>query len=90
MACQDIRVADMQRIVNAASIAQEGGRLHALISALVGVGIRGGYLANARLKEVHWQAGQDRPGVAPKVTMARGASRPLSPAARVLSFFRVM
>jgi hypothetical protein len=57
MACQDIRVADMQRIVNTASTAQEGGRLHALISALVGAGIRGGYLANARLKEVHWQAG---------------------------------
>jgi hypothetical protein len=48
MACQDIRVADMQRIVNAASTAQEGGRLHALVSALVGAGIRGGYLANAR------------------------------------------
>lgn len=68
--CQDIRVADMQRIVNAAPTAQEGGRLHALISALVGAGIRGGYLANARLKEVHWQAGQDRPGAAPKVTVA--------------------
>jgi integrase len=70
LACQDIRVADMQRIVNAASTAQEGGRLHALVSALVGAGIRGGYLANARLKEVHWQAGQDRPTAAPKVTVA--------------------
>jgi hypothetical protein len=70
MACQDIRVADMQRIVNAASTAQEGGRLRALISALVGAGIRAGYLASARLKEVHWQAGQDRPGAAPKVTVA--------------------
>jgi hypothetical protein len=68
LACQDIRVADMQRIVNAASTAQEGGRLHALVSALVGAGIRGGYLANARLKEVHWQAGQNRPTAAPKVT----------------------
>ena len=70
MACQDIRIADMQRIVNAASTAQEGGRLHALISALVGAGIRGGYLASAQLKEVHWQAGRDRPGAAPKVTVA--------------------
>jgi integrase len=70
MACQDIRVADMQRVVNAASTAQEGGRLHALVSALVGAGIRGGYLANARLKEVHWQAGQNRPTAAPKVTVA--------------------
>ena len=32
LACQDIRVADMQRIVNAASTAQEGGRLHAGVS----------------------------------------------------------
>jgi integrase len=70
LACQDIRVADMQRIVNAASTAQEGGRLHALVSALVGAGIRGGYLANARLKEVHWQAGRDRPGAVPTVTVA--------------------
>jgi integrase len=70
MACQDIRVADMQRVVAAASTAQEGGRLHALVSALVGAGIRGGYLANARLKEVHWQAGQNRPTAAPKVTVA--------------------
>jgi hypothetical protein len=38
----------MQRNVNAAPTAQEGGRLHALISALVGSGIGGGYLANAR------------------------------------------
>jgi len=70
LACQDIRVADMQRIVNAASTAQEGGRLHALVSALVGAGIRGGYLASARLKEVHWQAGRDRPGAVPTVTVA--------------------
>lgn len=48
LARQDIRVADMQRNVNAAPTAQEGGRLHALIPALVGSGIRGGYLANAR------------------------------------------
>jgi hypothetical protein len=53
VACQDVRVADMQRIVNAAPTAQEGGRLRALISALTWAGIRGGYLANARLKEVH-------------------------------------
>jgi integrase len=70
LSCQDIRVADMQRIVNVAPTAQKGGRLQALVSALVGAGIRGGYLANARLKEVHWQAGQDRPGATPKVTMA--------------------
>jgi uncharacterized protein DUF4913 len=38
LSCQDIRVANMQRIVNAAPTTQEGGRLHALISALVGAG----------------------------------------------------
>lgn len=48
LACQDIRVTDMRRNVNAAPTAQEGGRLHALISALVESGIRGGYLAKAR------------------------------------------
>jgi hypothetical protein len=42
LACQDIRVADMQRIVNAAPTAQEGYRLRALVSALVGAGISGG------------------------------------------------
>jgi hypothetical protein len=43
-------------VVNAAPTAQEGKRLHALVSALVGAGITGGYLASARLKQVHWQA----------------------------------
>jgi hypothetical protein len=80
MACQDIRVADMQQIVNAASTAQEGGRLHALLSALVGAGIRGGYLASARLKEVHWQAGQDRPTAAPKLTIAGESTLFVDPA----------
>ena len=42
--------ADRQRRVH-----RPGRRpLHAPISALVGAGIRGEYLANARLKEVHW------------------------------------
>ena len=69
LVCQDIKVADMQQVVNAAPTAQEGRRLHALVSALVGAGITGGYLANPRLKHVHWQARgrptlQPRPGVA--------------------------
>jgi hypothetical protein len=58
--------ADRQR----RATAQEGGRLHALISALVGAAIRGGYLANARLKEVHWQAGKGHPAAVPKVTVS--------------------
>ena len=80
LACQDIRVADMQKIVNAASTAGEGNRLRALVSALVGAGITGGYLANARLKEVHWQAGRDRPAPAPEVTVAGESALLVDPA----------
>jgi integrase len=49
-------VPDMQAAVNAAPTAGEGKRVRAMISALVNVGIAGGYLANTRLKDVHWQA----------------------------------
>jgi len=56
LACQDMRVADMQAVVNAAPTAKEGRRVRAMLSALTGAGIAGGYLANPRLKEVHWQA----------------------------------
>jgi integrase len=56
LACQDIRVADMQAVVNAAPTAKEGKRVRAMISALVGAGISGGYLVSERLKGVHWQA----------------------------------
>ena len=37
---------------------------------MVTAGITGGYLANLRLKEVHWQAGEDRPVPAPEVSVA--------------------
>jgi hypothetical protein len=56
LTCQDIRVTDMQAAVNAAPAAGEGKRVRAMISALVNAGIAGGYLASARLKDVHWQA----------------------------------
>ena len=57
MACEDIKTGHLQAVVNAAPTAQEGKRLHALVSALVGAGIiRGRGLASARLKQVHWQA----------------------------------
>jgi hypothetical protein len=66
--CQDIKVAQMQQIVNAAPTAKEGERLHWCLSALVTAGIRGGYLANPRLREVHWQAlGRPVPGPEPRV-----------------------
>jgi integrase len=67
--CQDIRTWHMQQIVNAAPTAGEGARVAGMISALVSAGIVGGYLANPRLKEVHWQAaGRTLP--VPKVTTA--------------------
>jgi len=71
--CQDIKTDHMQKIVNAAPTAGEGGRIAAMISALVGAGIEGGYLANPRLAKVHWQAG-DRPIPSPEVTVV-GESR---------------
>ena len=55
--CQDITADHMQQIVNAAPTASEGDRLHRCLSAMVSAGIKGGYLANPRLREVHWQAG---------------------------------
>ena len=56
--CPDIRVADMQQIVNAAPTAGEGARLHRCLSAMVTAGITAGYLVNPRLREVHWQVGE--------------------------------
>jgi integrase len=61
--CQDIKVADMQKAVNAAPTAGEGARLHRCLSAMVTAGIRGGYLTNPRLRDVYWQAaGRPAPG----------------------------
>ena len=69
LACQDITTGHMQQIVNAAPTPGEGARARGMISALVGAGIAGGYLASPRLKEVHWQAG-DRLLPPPRVTVA--------------------
>ncbi len=48
VACQDIMTWHMQQVVNAAPTATEGARVHGMISALVGAGVEGGYLANPR------------------------------------------
>ena len=77
--CQDIKTAHMQRIVNAAPTPGEGARVRAMLSALVGVGVTGGFLANPRLKEVHWQAGE-RPLPAPQVTVAGESALFVDPA----------
>jgi hypothetical protein len=50
LACEDIKTADMQAMVNAAPTAKEGARVRRCISALIGAGITGGYLVNPRLK----------------------------------------
>ena len=63
--CQDIRLADMQRVVNAAPTAGEGKRVQQMMSALVAAGIEGGYLTNPRLAKVYWQAGE-RPATGPE------------------------
>ena len=78
-ACQDIRVADMQQVVNAAPTASEGDRLHRCLSAMVTAGIQGGYLANPRLREVHWQAG-DRPVPEPQVSTSGESALWIDPA----------
>jgi integrase len=67
--CQDIAVNHTQKIVNAAPTAGEGDRVHRMLSAMVGAGLKGGYLVDPMLAGVHWQAG-DRPLPAPKVTVA--------------------
>ena len=79
LACQDIRVADMQRALNAAPTAGEGVRLRRCVSALVAAGLAGGWLVNARLKDMHWQAG-DREVPGPKVTVAGESALYVDPA----------
>jgi hypothetical protein len=77
--CQDITTDHMQEIVNAAPTAGEGNRVHRMLSAMVSAGIKGGYLVNPMLSEVHWQAG-DRPLPAAKVTAAGESAQWIAPA----------
>jgi hypothetical protein len=77
--CQDITTWHMQQVVNAAPTAKEGARVHWMISALVGAGIEGGYLASPRLAKVHWQAA-DRPLPSPQVSVAGESGLWLDPA----------
>ena len=77
--CQDIRVADMQQIVNSAPTAGEGARLHRCLSAMVTAGIAAGYLTSPRLKEVHWQAGGG-PAPGPQVSIAGESAQFVDPA----------
>ena len=79
VACQDIRVADMQKVVNSAPTAGEGARLRRCLSAMVTAGIAAGYLASPRLREVHWQAaGRAAPG--PPVSIAGESAQFVDPA----------
>jgi hypothetical protein len=79
MPCQDIRLADMQQIVNAASTAGEGARLARCLSAMVTAGIAAGYLTSPRLKEVHWQAA-GRAAPASQVAIAGESAQFVDPA----------
>ena len=77
--CQDITVADMQKAVNAAPTEGEGERLHRCLSAMVTAGIRAGYLANPRLREVYWQAA-GRPAPGPQVSVQGESAQFVDPA----------
>ena len=77
--CQDIKVADMQKAVNAAPTGGEGARLHRCLSAMVTAGIRGGYLTNPRLRDVYWQAG-DRPAPGPQGSVQGESAQFVDPA----------
>jgi hypothetical protein len=77
--CQDITASHAQKIVNAAPTAGEGDRVHRMLSAMVGAGLKGGYLVNPMLAQVHWQAG-DRPLPDLKVTVAGESALLVDPA----------
>jgi len=77
--CQDITTGHMQQIVNAAPTASEGDRLHRCLSAMVTAGIKGGYLTNPRLREVHWQAA-GRPVPEPAASVSGEAALWVDPA----------
>jgi len=77
--CQDITAGHMQQIVNAAPTASKGDRLHRCLSAMVTAGIKGGYLTNLRLREVHWQAG-DRPVPEPQASVSGESALWVDPA----------
>jgi integrase len=77
--CQDIKVADMQKVVNSAPTAGEGARLRRALSAMVTAGIAAGYLTSPRLAEVHWQPA-GRPASAPAVTLQGESAQFVDPA----------
>jgi hypothetical protein len=77
--CQDITVSHAQKMVNTAPTVGEGDRVHRMLSALVGAGLKGGYLVNPMLAEVRWQAG-GRPLPAPNITVAGESALLVDPA----------
>ena len=79
ISCQDIKTADMQKVVNAAPTAGEGARLRRALSAMVTAGIAAGYLTSPRLREVHWQPAR-RPAPAPPVTLQGESAQFVDPA----------
>jgi hypothetical protein len=57
--CKDITTSHTQKIVNAAPTPGEGDRVHRMLSALVGAGLKGGYLG--RLRRTRAGAGSSVP-----------------------------
>jgi hypothetical protein len=85
--CQDIKVADMQQIVNAAPTAGEGARLRRCLSAMVTAGIAAGHLTSPRLKEVHWQAAGRSPGERTRARLQRDVRSLGSAAPRLVTIW---
>jgi hypothetical protein len=77
--CQDIRQADMQKVVNAAPTEGEGERLHRCLAAMVTAGITAGYLTSPRLREVYWQAA-GRPESGPQASIQGESDQFVEPA----------
>jgi hypothetical protein len=79
VACQDLRTAHLQKIMNSPATAGEGHRVHTMISALLNAGLQAGYLVGARLATVHWRAGNDLLP-APSVSVAEASLLWVDPA----------
>jgi integrase len=76
--CESVKMADMQRLVNAESTATTGDKMMYTLKALVKMGYADGFITNPRLAMVHWQAG-DRPMPLRKVQHAGEAETFIDP-----------
>jgi hypothetical protein len=70
--CQDIKTEHTQKIVNAAPTAGEGDRIHRMVSAMVTVGLDGGYLVDSGRHSSPSSCTSERPGAGRHRPAARG------------------